>query len=64
MTVRDATKIQTIEAFPFDNTEEQVNFNTGKLLQGLGMTKEVSTHYEAVDRLDNHNFRACAAMLL
>ena len=35
----------------------------GKLLQGLGMTEEAITHYEAITRLDSHNFRAFAAMV-
>jgi hypothetical protein len=43
--------------------EVQVYFNMGKLLAGLGMTEEAITHYEAVTRLDSHNFRAFAAMV-
>ncbi len=53
----------SFEVFADDNAEEQVYFNMGKLLQGLGMTEEAITHYEAVTRLDSHNFRAFAAMV-
>jgi hypothetical protein len=35
----------------------------GKLLQGIGMTEEAITNYEAVTRLDSYHFRAFAAIV-